>query len=328
MLRSRTNSSGLGAPLSRDQLSADRRAEEEEQQREEEEAERARGPRRPYQIDTTGLSTSHLPPPPGRRDGADGRMAILPPPSVTKSKPPGLPPRLPPRTNSNPTPTTPQRDDEPDAHKGMLNQGALNRLGSAGISVAGFEIQGRKPALPPPPPSRSPASSPQVDELQSRFSKLSTSSTSSLQSETAPAQGTTWAQKQAALKTASSFRNDPSSISFSDAKAAAGTANNFRERHGEQVKSGMHTANRLNTKYGLAEKAASYGGGGSPQSAESGISMRDNTVVESPSVIGKKKPPPPPPKKKASLAGAGLQGGGAPPPVPLSTRPPVSDYDS
>ena len=52
---------------------------------------------------------------------------------------------------------------------------------------------------------------------------------------TAPARGTTWAQKQAALSTASQFQRDPSKVNSADAHAAFSTANNFRQRHGEEV---------------------------------------------------------------------------------------------
>jgi hypothetical protein len=203
-------------------------------------------------------------------------------------------------------------------HKGILNQGALGRLGAAGVSVPGFGIESRK--APPTPPSRSPvaANGPQLSELQSRFSKFSTSS--SPQTESPPSQGTTWAQKQAALKTASSFRNDPSSVSLSDAKNAASTANNFRERHGEQVKSGWQSANTLNTKYGISEKVSTYNASPQTPEADSPIQLRDNTSF-SPGGLGKKKPPPPP-VKKASLSGAGISKGAAPPPIPLGTKPP------
>src|SRR6266536_2538820 len=43
------------------------------QQAEEEEAAKPKGPPLPFRADTTGLSTPHLPPPPGCKDGADGR---------------------------------------------------------------------------------------------------------------------------------------------------------------------------------------------------------------------------------------------------------------
>jgi hypothetical protein len=333
---------GLGAPLSRDEIQAKQQAEEEA-----EEAAKPKGPPVPFRSDTSGLSTSHLPPPPGRKDGADGRSPAPAPPG--KGKPPGLPPRLPPRQNSNPTPASPPpaysaTTSEPDSHKGILNQGALNRLGAAGVSVPGLGIgtKGRQPLPPPSPasPSRSPAPSPatgnnpQLNELQSRFSRLSSSTSPQPEG---PSQGTTFAQKQAALKTASSFRNDPSSVSFSDAKAAAGTANNFRERHGDQVKSGWQAANKLNTKYGIANKVGAYGGVDATQPAETAspqIEMRDNTATPpstaAPQVgaLGKKKPPPPP-TKRAELSGPSVgREAGPPPPIPLSSKPkpPVSSF--
>lgn len=339
--------SGLGKPLSREEIQA-RRAIEDEELRLQEEADKPPPPPVPYRMDTTGLSTTHLPPPPVRRDGADGRTPATLPPSKPK---PGLPPRLPPRQNSNPgpgaaSPPPPYKAAaaEPPAHRGYLNQGPLNRLGAAGVSVPGFGI-GAKPTLPPPvsrtsststlrmsaasppPPPRSQAASPapasvgsaQLGELQSRFSRLGTSSSTP----EAPASGTTWAQKQAALKTAQSFHKDPSSISLSDARSAASTANNFRERHGDQVASGYQSANKLNNKYGIADKVGGYAGmtpaANTPEPIESPtIQMHDNTVV-------KKKAPPPPPKKKPALAG-GADAGEGPPPLPLASKPkpPVS----
>lgn len=324
---------GWGAPIPKEELEAKERAEREAAQREAEEAAKPKGPPVPYRANTTGLSTSHLPPPPGRKDGADGRT----PAAAGKPKPPGLPPRLPPRQNSNtaPSPPPPYRSaNETDSHRGILNQGALNRLGAAGVSVPGFGIGGGKPKPAPPPPStislsRSPAptASPvqasQLNELQSRFSRLSSSTTPKPETQS---EGTTWAQKQAALKTASSLKKDPSSVSFNDARNAASTANNFRERHGEQVKSGWQSANKLNNKYGIADKVGAYGGVSNAQIPEQDnhqIEMHDNEGAVA-AVAGKKKPPPPP-TKRADLTSGGTSSP-APPPVPLSSKPkpPVS----
>ncbi|CZT08200.1 related to myosin tail region-interacting protein MTI1 [Rhynchosporium agropyri] len=327
---------GWGATLSRDEIRAKKEAEEEEARREAEEAAKPKGPPVPYRKDTTGLSTAHLPPPPGRKDGADGRI----PAPADKPKPPGLPPRLPPRQNSNSTPPPPPpypvKTPEPDAHRGILNQGALSRLGAAGVSVPGFGISGAKSKQPLPPPSRSSTRSPviapsvnnsQLNELQSRFSRLSSTSTPKPE---APSQGTTFAQKQAALKTASSFRNDPSSVSISDAKTAASTANNFRERHGEQVKTGWQSANKLNTKYGITDKVGAYGAppatAQEPETQSPQAGMRGNTNG-SPldglgvGILGKKKPPPPPPAKRKDLMGSGVGQEPLPPPIPLSSKP-------
>ncbi|CAG8979826.1 hypothetical protein HYALB_00002597 [Hymenoscyphus albidus] len=333
-----TREEGSGAPSTRQEIEYTRR-EEEEAQREEER--NTKPPPVPYRMDTTGLSTSHLPPPPGRRDVSGSRE----PPAIPGNmpKPPGLPLRLPPRQNSAPAPSSGTREAprEPDSHRGILNQSSLNNLSSAGISVPGFGIGGGRQVLPPPaPPARtqSPATSPTntpvnnstINELQSRFSRLSSQPKAE-----APSEGTTFAEKQAALRTAASFRKDPSSVSLSDAKTAAGTANNFRERHGEQVKSGWQSASKLNTKYGVADKVGALGAGaGGIRTTEPPPPMAPETQNEGvgpPAGIAKKKPPPPPPKKKVGLAGSPVAASpqeGAPPPIPLSSkpRPPVSGH--
>ena len=285
---------GLGTPLTQAEIQAKQQREEEERERKAEEERRKAAPPVPFRIDTTGLSTVNLPPPPTRKDGTDGRI-----PSVAAKPKPGLPPRLPPRQDSTPsqTPASPlpkynTAAAEPPEHKGILNQGSLDRLGAAGVSVPGFGIGGKPPlSLPPritparqtePETASKPTANagPQLNELQSRFSRLSASSSNS----EAPSQGTTFAQKQAALRTASAFRNDPSSVSLSDARNAASTANNFRERHGDQVAAGWKSANSLNQKYGLADKVGKYTNTASSGPAANlepltspAIEMRDNT---------------------------------------------------
>ncbi|KAI1804398.1 hypothetical protein F4811DRAFT_520468 [Daldinia bambusicola] len=270
---------------------------------------------RPYRVDTTGLSTSNLPPPPVRRGTPDKRDPVPPPYSPVKpSGPPSLPPRLPPRSgNASPVQTQSPASTGNNQTSNYLNQGAINRLGAAGISVPGLGIGSN---APPPPPARSPGavspagglstkpSNGQLNELQSRFSRLGTSNT---QQEPAavPAQGTTWAEKQAALKTAASFRKDPSSVSLADAKAAAGTAYNFQQRHGDQVASGLKTANGISQRFG----------GGEVQ----GQGTATSPIGQISGVIGKKKPPPPPPAKKPQLSKTGSED--VPPPVPMASRP-------
>ncbi|KAF4957654.1 hypothetical protein FSARC_11227 [Fusarium sarcochroum] len=298
-------------------------------------------PRGPYRTNTTGLSTDNLPKPPGRRDGADGRSGQ--PPSYQsamagvgggRAAPPSLPPRLPPRTDSAGSASASPAASPAPAGNSLLNQGAVNRLGAAGISVPGFGIGRSSPAAaaspsPPPPPRPGVASPPppaaapsHMNELQNRFSKLGTSSSNTNAAAAPPSEGTTWEQKQAAFKTASSFQKDPSSVSFSDARAAASTANNFRQRHGEQVAAGAKTANNLNQKYGLLDKAqSSYSSLQGTQGQDQGAA----TGTVSPglaSLAGKKKPPPPPPKKKPALIGAPAPANDdGPPPIPMATRP-------
>ncbi|KND91663.1 hypothetical protein TOPH_03766 [Tolypocladium ophioglossoides CBS 100239] len=286
-------------------------------------------PRGPYRVNTTGLTTDHLPPPPGRKDGADGRS----PPSndssvggTSRPGPPSLPPRLPPRGGSE----TPQKASPSNTGNGYLNQGAVNRLGAAGVSVPGLGIGRSSPvnasSPSPPPPRPAPGAGAggrghnlQVNELQYKFSKMGTSSGST--AAPSPSEGTTWAQKQAAFKTASSFHKDPSSVSLSDAKAAATTANNFRQRHGEHVAAGVNSANNFNQKYGVMDKVGAYAGRQGQGDAATGAI---GSTVAVPGLSGKKKPPPPPPKKKPSLGsstGPVPADDSAPPPIPMSTRP-------
>jgi hypothetical protein len=312
--------SGLGAPLSEKERAAKQRldAQKEVTRRQEEEEEAKKPPPGPYKVNTTGLSVDHLPKPPKFQPSTAG-------PPATKPK---LPPRLPPRQNSRPDafsaappPTYNESVQDPPAQN-YINQGAMSRLGQAGISVPGFDIgrttsppvPPRRGASPPQPPVSPPATSsrgPQLGELQSRFSRMSTSSP---QASAEPTAGTSFAQKQAALKTASAFQQDPSKVSLSDMKSTASTANNFRERHGEQVASGWRTASGLNQKYGLADRANSFASGGNaPASAASPTSP----VATSP-VSGRlgKKPPPPVPRKNETLGGPM-----SPPPIPLTSKP-------
>ncbi|KAH8894934.1 hypothetical protein GQ53DRAFT_839320 [Thozetella sp. PMI_491] len=285
------------------------------------ELDEAPAPPKPYRMDTTGLSTAHLPPPPGRKDGADGRnlaLAAPPLPPVTgtpRPTPPGLPPRLPPRAGAgSPSANTgmptaasslPGRSAT-SGGTGVLSQGAVHRLGAAGISVPAFGI-GKSSTPPPTAPISPVGSGASMNELQSRFSKLGNSSGP----EKAPTEGTTFAQKQAAFKTATAFRQDPRSVSLSDAKAAASTANNFRQRHGAQVAAGLQEAQGANEKYGMLDKMGSYAGGSGASTAPTAAAL-----------LGKKKPAPPPPKKRPDLASHSAENpGDGPPPVPMGTRP-------
>ncbi|KAJ2905177.1 GMP synthase [Zalerion maritima] len=286
---------------------------------------------KPYRVDTTGLSTSHLPPPPVHRDRAGvGGVGVAnigasvtparPPPVAPSGRapPPALPPRLPPR---NPSASLASSTSAPS------------------------------PVAPVPPPSKfqlpsGSGASGQMSELKSRFGKMSSRFSSSSGSgdtrsgagagatpsapSPPPAQGTTWAQKQAALRTASNFQKDPSSVSLSDARSAASTANNLRERHGEQVASGVQTAGRLNEKYGIANKVGHYTGntsanqGAQPGNSSPGLGgyASSGNLSAAAGMLGKKKPPPPPPPKKKAMSGAApADSGEAPPPVPMSTRP-------
>ena len=314
---------GLGAPLSAEEIHA-QSVHEESEKRAQEEAAQKPPPPVPYRVDTTGLPTGNLPKPPVRRiDAADPPNPHYSSPQAahpsTKPKP-SLPPRLPPRDAATPT------QDPPPSYtstvKGSqafsgLNHGALNRLGSAGVFVPGLNIGGQSEASQGEDVNRPAESTPKptVGEQHTRFSALSTRPSAS---EPASAGGTSFAQKQAALKTASSFRKDPTSVSLSDAKATAATAKNFRERHGGQMASSFQTANALNQKYSVA---------GQLNDDTNNTSVKEDVPPPSSTNDGshslpfntKTKPPPPPPPKRGTRLDT--ESAGPPPPVPLSSRP-------
>lgn len=185
---------------------AQKKREQEELQRQQMEEEQAKQTRGPYRSDTTGLRTDNLPKPPVRRNGTPGDTASpartaspsLPPRQSGPS--PAVPPRAPPRQNAAPPPSLPPRQNEyPDEYtpappppynealnqptakdSAAINQGAAQRLGQAGVNVAGFGIgnnnsgsQTETPAVPKGPPAG------QLSELQQRFARMNPGSSPS-----------------------------------------------------------------------------------------------------------------------------------------------------
>jgi len=143
-------------------------------------------PPEPYRQDTSGLRTDHLPKPPVKRAGGGvGSPARTASPSLPPRQSPALParqatkppPSLPPRMTENPTEYTPAppptygEATKTNTDAGMINQGAANRLGQAGISIPGFGIGAQ--STPPESPVR--PNAPQLSELQQRFSRMNTS---------------------------------------------------------------------------------------------------------------------------------------------------------
>ncbi|KAF2740795.1 hypothetical protein EJ04DRAFT_507806 [Polyplosphaeria fusca] len=286
---------GLGSALTEEESSAKQRLKEQQEAKARAEEEANKPPPGPYRPDTTGLSTANLPKPPVRRTGSPAAK-------------PKLPPRLPPRQNShpdlhapNPPPPYSEVAHDDTSGQGHLNQGALDRLGRAGVSVPGLGINRTAHPIPagqtPKPAQASPGQGPQLSELQSRFSRMTAPSAENQP----PSGGTSWADKQAALRTASSLRNDPSKVSTSDMTSAASTANNFRERHGDEAAAGWQRASGLTQKYGVLDRMNKAASPASPPASPT---------------QGKKPPPPPPPKKKGLSTNIG-----EPPPVPLSSKP-------
>ncbi|KAM3510953.1 hypothetical protein MY11210_005419 [Beauveria gryllotalpidicola] len=320
------------------------RVDEQDPEQEQQQQQVMEAPPRPYRTNTTGLRTDHLPPPPGRRDGADGRS----PPSYTAATTgravpalpgrgagaaaPSLPPRLPPRGAATPPAASPQSTGS-GSGGGLLNQGAVNRLGAAGVSVPGHGIGKSNTGSSTDSQQHQQQQQQQsgggnhMNELQNRFARFNIPSSTNTQEQpaaaAAPSQGTTWAQKQAALKTAAQAHKNPSQVSLADARAAASTANNFRQRHGEQIAAGYGKAQEWNQKYGVADKV-----GGFASKFQGGTATATTTTTQEQGTAaadGKKKPPPPPPlKKKLGLVTAAAPAAteeDAPPPIPMSTRP-------
>ncbi|KAL8685733.1 MAG: hypothetical protein Q9218_007574 [Villophora microphyllina] len=310
---------GLGAPMSSWEIREKEEAERREAQAAGEAARKPPPPSLPYRVDTSGLSTAGLPKPPVRRFDPDEQSPSSPARPNIKPKP-SLPPRLPRRQGSTPVENSPSPPPPySETQGGRINQGAASRLASAGMNVPGFGIGSSRnedgfEGNTTSPSHYTGSNNAQVSELQSRFSNFSTRS----QDPTPPSQGTSLAEKKAALSTAQSFRNDPSSVSLSDARTTAATANNFRERHGDQVAAGWKSANAVNKKYDVANRLNSYSShnGGSSQAQEQ---QSPSSPVASPSTtIPLHKRPPPPPPQKPSFSGGSAA---SPPPVPLSSKP-------
>lgn len=321
-------SGGWGAPLPQETIEVVKQYGQHAE--EEEEEARPKPPPMPYRANTTGLNTSNLPKPPIRMVDNDPEEYQSPQsastPSTSRPRP-QPPPRLPARQNSHPDEFSAQAPPPYTAATqtapGQLNQGSLNRLGQAGVSVPGLDI-GRTTSPPSTsavsqsPQATGAPSSGQLSELQARFNRMpGRVSSPPAQSPQQTGGGTTWAQKQAALSTASKFNKDPSSVSLSDAKAAGSTLNNFRERHGEQVASGWQSAQGLDKKYGVSGKVGGWaqGQGQSQEPSPSPIA----SPPPSASAAAGKKPPPPPPKKK-NLTEAFSNGTSAPP-IPHFSKP-------
>ncbi|PGH03163.1 hypothetical protein GX51_04198 [Blastomyces parvus] len=337
--------SGLGAALPASQIQSLQQREWEEGQTEEAERSRKVPPPVPYRANTTGLSTDNFLPPPARRlTTSTGSADELRSKPIPKPKP-SLPPRLPPRGAAHPrlSPSPPPAYDSASNHLVTpVNQGAISRLGNAGVSVPGLGIDrtdsGQRETVSRSAGASTPYS-PQ-NELQERFSRMNVSSPSSTSPSAArPAEGTTMEQKQHAVRTVHSFSRDPTSVSTGDARSAASTARSFRERHGDQIDSGKKKLLQIDQKYGISkrinnfiedQKSPAYpdsqppppnaNAGYSPQPPPpNGFSRPDLEALNN-----RKPPPPPPPPKKPSMQALPVDGPpqvAPPPPLPLGTKP-------
>ncbi|KAJ9614767.1 hypothetical protein H2204_014465 [Knufia peltigerae] len=383
--------SGWGAPLTEEQISSASRTANGPTEEEVAEERRRSGPPLPYRADRTGLKTDHLPPPPVHREVNRSPDEVEPHRAQPPKPGPSLPPRLPSRQNTSSTPTLPavatspppqasppayeavttgQSASQPSSNYG-INQAVANRLGNAGVSVPGLGIGSNASSNPwqneqsqsatakspsPKPPTQPQSSMNQLSELQSRFARMNSSSSTNgpatsatpAASYTAPSQspqssqpaGTTWAEKQAALRTAQNLHANPSTVTAQDATNAARTANSFRERHQDTISAAGVKANEWNKKYNVAGRLNSFLEKHSSPTSETPPPVNAPSPAPAPATspelaasISRKPPPPPPPKKPANmLGGLNSAGGGGgsgvmsspPPPVPLGTKPSYS----
>lgn len=266
---------GIGAPLTQEQIAAADASTQAAEYEEPEQSVRATPPL-PYRANTTGLATSHLPPPPVRRG-----QPVVEPPQPAKPKP-GLPPRLPARQNTNEsisaTSPPPYYDavtaQNPQPTTGVsLNQSAMNRLGKAGVSVPGLGIgrNNSNTSIPDNPwksessQSQASAGGNTMSALQSRFSRMNSNEGTAQAQPTSAAPPPTIQQTQSAFNTAQNFHRDPSSVSMNDAKNAASTANNaarsasaFRDKHSGSIAAAEQRGKAFNNKYQIQSRLEKF----------------------------------------------------------------------
>ncbi|CAK7220373.1 hypothetical protein SBRCBS47491_004167 [Sporothrix bragantina] len=280
-----------------------------------EDDDRPRSPQ-PYRMNTTGLSTTNLPPPPTRRDGSGINRSPVPaapalaqkpapaPKPAIKAVPPGLPPRLPPRSTPSPNPPSYHSTTSTSAHPpplpeapntgsktgadSYINQDAVNRLGRAGISVPGLGIG-------------APAHGESTQQQQpTAFSAISTLAASS---NTAPAQATP-SPRQTSPNRAQIVNHAPPAAQLGE----------------------------LQARFAKMSTGAGVSNSRTPSRSPARPAIEGSSATAASIVAGKKKPPPPPAKKPGLAAVAGKSHPGshptdddeddlAPPPIPMATRP-------
>ncbi|PYH90017.1 hypothetical protein BO71DRAFT_402586 [Aspergillus ellipticus CBS 707.79] len=311
--------SGLGAPLSREQINYQNAQQQQQEQDEMEEAQKPAGPPLPYRANRTGLDTSNLPPPPVRLMDSPVEATAAPSPRPK----PNLPPRLPSRNNTTPSPhpPTPPPAYSPQVLEGHLNQDATSRLSQAGVSVPAFGIgnnsnQWRRDSSTSgtaSPTTAGPVSQTPVNELQNRFSQLRTTPSRS-PAPPPPARG-------------NSISTQPSSISTCDTRSGSSTINDFREPHNDKIQAGKQKLSGINEKCGISQRVnKAFGDQKNPENAAPPIPPHPNANRSTSSIdsdaLSRKKAPPPPPPKKAGMRSTPVPGAApSPPPLPLSTKP-------
>lgn len=248
----------------------------------------------PYRVDTTGLSTSNLPPPPVRRLDSPGAASSAPKPK------PQLPPRVPPRNESpshDPSPPPAYTPTAPSPSQGYINQNATSRLTQAGVSVPVLGI-GRTQSG-----SQDSTGPSTVDKLQSRFSQMRTDLGSS--------------------------SSAPSSRPYEDGVPAAASPG-LRERHADKIDFGKQKLGGLTSRINTFVEDRKFSAEANKRIPRPPASNPAPASASSPTIEAqaqRKKAPPPPPPKRASMRTAPVSdaesssSSPAPPPIPLNTKP-------
>lgn len=319
---------GLGAPLAHEQIEQQAIRQRQVIEAEEEEAQKPKSPPVPYRVNTTGLSTNNLPPPPVRRlDSPTSTPPISAKPAVLKPKP-QLPPRLPPREQSpaqNPSPPPPYATGSSSPTQGYVNQEAASRLANAGVSVPEFGIGGTYGASQTTKANEAP-----VQDLQSRFSQMRTDSGSPNKgSPSVPAPRP--ANSADFLPPAPGFRDRHADTIDAGKKKWGGVTSRFNT-FVEDRKFSANANKRIprppgpNSPIKAPTVAPTVAPAVAPAAAPTAAPVSSNSPTLE--TQARKKPPPPPPKRAEMRAAPTMPGAfpqessvPAPPPVPHNTKP-------
>ncbi|EED22316.1 conserved hypothetical protein [Talaromyces stipitatus ATCC 10500] len=309
--KSTTASRGLGSELAAEEIT-----------HEPEQVEEPAPPPLPYRANRTGINIEHLPPPPVRRTESPANSTHAP-----ASQPrPHLPPRLPTRnTTTSPSPPPPPYSEADRSIE--MNQGSVSRLEQAGVSVPALGI-GRRDSDQSATVQR--GMNNQVNELQTRFAKMSTPGSQTPQSLQSPIP----IERPTSQR---GFDSNTSTASRTDTRPSPlpSTTSTFRQRSNEHIETGKQKLAAFNQKHRITERINSYFEEQPPLKASQGAPQpppppphpnlsRQSSNIDIEVLNKRKPPPPPPPAKKPNLKSTPVNGGAespSPPPLPLGTKP-------
>ncbi|KAJ5146731.1 hypothetical protein N7526_000083 [Penicillium atrosanguineum] len=309
---------GMGAPLSQEQINYQNYQQQQAIQAEEEAAQKPAPPPVPYRVNTTGLSTSNLPPPPGAPGASTG--------SSTK------------RLACDEYSPPPYSASTPPASQGYVNQEATSRLSNAGVSVPALGIGETNRPSSQNSSSYTETAKGKMNDLQSRFSQMRTNSGSS---SPAPAQTDrfprTNTNPDASLPPAPGFRERHADKIDMGKEKLGGVTSRFNT-FVEDRKFSSNANKRIPrppsdyvspspVAVGVVRSAAPVARA-APVASAAPVPPVAPVPSRTPDVQAqaqRKRPPPPPPKKAEFRAPAAntspVSSASPPPPVPMNTKP-------